>query len=142
MGSPICTALAASSSSRAPISDHTGDRSGGRSHRDALTDQDGRIPAADLPDEEYAGGVNVLHDQADLVDVPDERDARAPAGVHRRERAAQRIAAHVREFPCRFAPDLGCRPLVARGPDCLQQTVQQDARRRVDALVRHAPKDS
>ena len=97
---------------------------------------------ADLAHEEHAGAVDVLHDQADLVDVADERDARAAAGVHGRERVAEPVAAHVRELARRLAPDLCRGSLVARWADRAQQTVQQDARTRVDALLRHAPKDS
>ena len=70
----------------------------GRAHGHALADEHGRVPAADLADEEHAGGVDVLDDQADLVDVADERDARPAAGVHGRERAAERVAAHIREL--------------------------------------------
>ena len=166
IGSPICTALAASASSLAPMSTQRsctcgtrlrssslrrcraalpmtpGDRPGGRAHRDALADQHGRVPAADLADEEHAGGVDVLDHEADLVDVADERDPRGAARVDGRERAAQRVVAHLCELPRRCPPDLGGRSLVARGPDCAQQTVQQDARTRVDALLRHAPNDS
>ena len=49
--------------------------------RDALADQHRGVPGADLPDEQHPRGVDVLDDQADLVDVADERDARGAAGV-------------------------------------------------------------
>ena len=44
----------------------------------------------------------MLDEQADLVDVPDERDARAAAGIDRREGVAERVAAHVCELACRL----------------------------------------
>ena len=37
----------------------------------------------------------MLDDQADLVDVADERDARAAAGVDGRERIAERVSANL-----------------------------------------------
>ena len=84
----------------------------------------------------------MLDDQADLVDVADERDARAPAGIDGRERIAEGVAVNLCELARGLPPDPRRRPLVARRPDGAQQTIQQDARRRVDALPRHAPKDS
>jgi hypothetical protein len=120
----------------------SGHRSCGGSHCDALTDQYGRVPGPDLTHEEHSAGVDVLHDQADLVDMTDQDHARAATGVHGRERAAERVAAHVGELGGCRPPDLCRGPLIARGPDCAQQTVQQDARARVDALLRHASKDS
>ena len=124
------------------LSDHTRHLTPGRHHGHALAHQHRRIPRADLTHEQHARRVDVLDDQADLVDMADERDARAPAGVDRRERVAQRVAANLGELRGCAPPDLCRRPFVARGPDRAQQTVQQDARPRVDALLRHAQKDS
>jgi hypothetical protein len=81
-----------------------GNGPGGRHHRHALADEHRCIPAADLGDEEHARGVDVLDDQADLVDVADERDARAAARIDGGEGVAENVAAHLCEFAAP-APD-------------------------------------
>ncbi len=62
------------------LADHAGDRALARGDLDPLADEDHRVPAADAAEPQEAVVVDVVDDQADLVDVADHRDERAVAG--------------------------------------------------------------
>jgi hypothetical protein len=103
------------------LADHAQHAPPTRVHRHALADEDLRIPAADGPEPQVAVIVDVGHDQADLVDVPDhEQPSRFPLeavlGGHPRERGPEHVGAHVGELARRLAPDRRGRRLIARRP--------------------------
>ena len=68
-----------------------------RGERDALADEDLRVPAADAGEAQEAVVVDVGDDQADLVDVADDRQRRAAAGaLHARPGGAHHVGARPR----------------------------------------------
>ena len=88
-------------------------------HLDALADEDLRVPAADPGDAQEPLVVDVRDDQADLVDMPDDRQRRGPRdrpGDTRDDRAHD-VGADVLGELARGLREHGRRrPLVAGGP--------------------------
>ena len=90
------------------LADDAGDRAVARGELDALADEDLRVPAADAGEAQEALVVDVGDDQADLVDVADDRRASG----RRRARARARST-----VPMTSVRDLGERRAgVARTP--------------------------
>ena len=63
------------------LADDARDRAVLRADRDALADEDLRVPAADADEAQEARVLDVGDDEADLVDVADDRQRRAAAGA-------------------------------------------------------------
>ena len=75
------------------LADDAGDAPVARRDLDALPDEDHRVPAADRPEPQQALVVDVGDDQADLVDVADDRHERPrPGAGHARHRVAHDVA--------------------------------------------------
>src|SRR6185503_6400554 len=80
------------------LADDAGYGAVARGDLDPLADEDDRIPAADPAEPEEALVVDVVDDQPDLVDVPDDREQRAVAGpLHARDGGADGVVADVGE---------------------------------------------
>ena len=93
---------------------------------DALADEDLPVPAADAREVQVALVVDVRDDEADLVDVSDERETRAVAdGGDARPRGAECVAADLGEAPRRLPPHAGRCALVARGTGGGEQGAEQ-----------------
>src|SRR5918993_891923 len=93
------------------LADDAGHRAVARGDLDPLADEDHGIPAADAGEPEEAVVVDVVDDQADLVDVADDRHRAAVAGAgHKRP---------VRLATRRQAPDMSWRSTNCRIPPCL-----------------------
>ena len=76
------------------LADDARDDAGARRDRDPLADEDDRVPPADAREPQEPVVVDVVDDQADLVDVPDDRDRPALAGSgHARDGGAHRVVA-------------------------------------------------
>ena len=94
-------------------------------HAHTLAEQDLRVPAADRREVQKALLVDVSDDEADLVDVADDREERLCVGIaDPRDGGAERVArAHVGER-CGIAPDVVRGALVAGGPRGTEKVAQ------------------
>jgi hypothetical protein len=108
-----------------------------RDEADALGDENLRIPAADRRDVDEALVVDVLDDEADLVDVAVEHDRRRPCRIDDGDTVAGDIATHFgRERTGLIAPDSrGC-GLEARRSRRVEQTPEKDEGGVVQHVVR------
>jgi hypothetical protein len=79
------------------LADHAGQAALTGEDPDSLPDQHLGIPAADAAEPDEAVVVDVVHDKADLVDVPDDRQVRRTLTVHRRVARPERVGGHVRK---------------------------------------------
>ena len=116
------------------LPDHSGHAAGARRQFDPLADQHLRVPAADPDETQEAAVLDVRDDQADLVDVADDRERAAAAGPgHSRGGTAHHVAADVLGEAARgVAEGRGRGGLVARRAGSGQQRAQ-DGRDRHDA---------
>ena len=81
----------------------------------ALADEDHRVPAADAAEPEEAVVVDVVDDEADLVDVADDGEQRAAGRpLHARDAGADAVVGHLGERGGGVAEHGGGRLLVAR----------------------------
>src|SRR6185437_5755174 len=92
---------------------------------DALRDQHLRVPAANGRDVRVAVIVDVLHDDADLVDVPRDHDRRTAVTIHTGHAVAVHVAAHLREWCGLVPPHLRWCGLETRGTGRVEQTLQK-----------------
>ncbi len=96
-----------------------------RGDLDALADEDDRVPAADAAEPEEAVVVDVVDDQADLVDVADHGEQRPVGGaLDARDGRADGVVADLGEGGGGVAEDGGGGLLVARRPRGRQQLAQ------------------
>jgi hypothetical protein len=91
----------------------------------ALADQHLRVPPAQRAEPQVALVVDVVDDQADLVDVPEDRHLRIAVGDRLREARAERVVARIGEGRCVLAPDAGRQPLVAAGAGGVDQALKE-----------------
>jgi hypothetical protein len=107
------------------LADHARDDAGLRRHLDALADQDHRIPPADADEVDVTLVVDVRDDQADLVDVADDRDTGTVArpGDARGDRAHD-VGGHLGERRARLGERAGRRRLIARRAGGGEQAAQ------------------
>ena len=83
------------------------------------------IPAADRLDVAVALIIDVVDDDADLIDVAGEHDRRTTVALHFREAVAGDVAAHLRELLRLVAPDFGGRGLEARRSGSVEQLLEE-----------------
>ena len=108
------------------LADHARDAPGARRDRYALADEDDRVPAADAGEPQEPVVVDVVDDQADLVDVPDDRDRPAAAGPgHARDGGADGVVGDLGEGGRGLAEHGRGRLLVARRPGRGQELVER-----------------
>src|SRR4029079_13147499 len=91
---------------------------------DSAPDQEGRVPAADRGEPEEALLVDVGDEQADLVDVADDRQQWRLA-ADPGDRGAEAVGVLLVGEAGGFAPDRGGRSLVSRGSAGAQQFIEQ-----------------
>ena len=121
------------------LADHAGDDAVARGDLDALADEDHRVPAADAGEPQEAVVVDVVDDQADLVDVADDRRRTARRPCPRTRATVEPTVSRVTSANAggRLAEDGRRGLLVARGPGGGQQLVesvrQRHAARQVTA---------
>jgi len=92
---------------------------------ETLPDQHLRIPAANRLDVGVALVVDVIDDDADLIDVAGQHDYRLAAAIHLCQAVAGDVATHLREFLCVVAPQLRGRGLEAGRTRRIEEFLQK-----------------
>ena len=92
---------------------------------EALSDENLRIPAADRLDVGVALIIDVVDDDADLVDMARQHHRRVAVAIHLGETVAGDIAAHFCKLFCVLAPDFGGRGLEARRARGVEELLQE-----------------
>ena len=107
------------------LAHHAGDHAAARGDLHALADEDHRVPAADAGEPQEAVVVDVVDDQADLVDVADDGEQRPVGGaLHARDGRADGVVGDLGEGGGRLAEHGGGALLVARGAGSGEELAQ------------------